>query len=159
IRAGWRRTLRPLARTAITVLNRGHNNDAHLPLQAFLSPDGLHLNDLSYACFGKWVGAAIPAGDETSSGFGRQDHAVVLCPIGPDFLGRPNVSAAVGRNNVLDRILGDRQPNAVHFYFIVVADRAGHRRPAVRQIAARRLGVLADQLRIEAVVPSVVPDS
>jgi len=41
------------------VLNRGHNNDEHLPLQAFLSPDGLHLDDWSYACFGKWVGAAI----------------------------------------------------------------------------------------------------
>jgi lysophospholipase L1-like esterase len=31
----------------------------HLPLQAILSADGLHLNDWSYACFGKWVGAAI----------------------------------------------------------------------------------------------------
>jgi acyl-CoA thioesterase I len=31
----------------------------HLPFEAFLARDGLHMNDWSYACLGKWVGAAI----------------------------------------------------------------------------------------------------
>jgi acyl-CoA thioesterase-1 len=30
-----------------------------LPLQTFLAFDGLHMNDWSYACLGKWMGAAI----------------------------------------------------------------------------------------------------
>ena len=30
-----------------------------LPFDAFVSPDGLHLNDWSYACLAKWLGVAI----------------------------------------------------------------------------------------------------
>jgi acyl-CoA thioesterase I len=30
-----------------------------LPFQTFVSPDGLHMNDWSYACFAKWLGVAI----------------------------------------------------------------------------------------------------
>jgi len=31
----------------------------HLPFDAFVSPDGLHMNDWSYSCLAKWLGAAI----------------------------------------------------------------------------------------------------
>jgi acyl-CoA thioesterase-1 len=31
----------------------------HMPFEAFVSPDGLHMNDWSYACLAKWLGAAI----------------------------------------------------------------------------------------------------
>ncbi len=31
----------------------------HLPFEAFLSSDGLHMNDWSYACLAKWLGASI----------------------------------------------------------------------------------------------------
>lgn len=30
-----------------------------LPFETFVSPDGLHLNDWSYACLAKWIGMAI----------------------------------------------------------------------------------------------------
>jgi acyl-CoA thioesterase-1 len=37
-----------------------HWHDAdNLPFQAFVSPDGLHMNDWSYACLAKWLGASI----------------------------------------------------------------------------------------------------
>jgi acyl-CoA thioesterase-1 len=31
----------------------------HMPFDSFVSPDGLHLNDWSYACLAKWLGFAI----------------------------------------------------------------------------------------------------
>ena len=31
----------------------------HMPFDAFVSPDGLHMNDWSYGCLAKWLGAAI----------------------------------------------------------------------------------------------------
>jgi acyl-CoA thioesterase I len=31
----------------------------HLPFEAFTSPDGLHMNDWSYACLAKWIAVAI----------------------------------------------------------------------------------------------------
>jgi len=31
----------------------------HMPFDAFVSPDGLHMNDWSYACLAKWLGTAI----------------------------------------------------------------------------------------------------
>ena len=30
-----------------------------LPFDAFVSPVGLHMNDWSYACLAKWLGAAV----------------------------------------------------------------------------------------------------
>ncbi|HEY7296813.1 MAG TPA: SGNH/GDSL hydrolase family protein [Xanthobacteraceae bacterium] len=30
-----------------------------IPFETFVSPDGLHMNDWSYACFAKWLGVAI----------------------------------------------------------------------------------------------------
>jgi acyl-CoA thioesterase I len=37
-----------------------HWHDAeHLPFETFLSADGLHMNDWSYACLAKWMAAAI----------------------------------------------------------------------------------------------------
>jgi acyl-CoA thioesterase I len=34
----------------------------HMPFEAFLSPDGLHMNDFSYACVARALGAAIGEG-------------------------------------------------------------------------------------------------
>ena len=43
-----------------------------LPFEAFLSPDGLHMNDWSYACLAKWLGAAIAeAADPSGRNRGR----------------------------------------------------------------------------------------
>jgi lysophospholipase L1-like esterase len=40
------------------MMRRWYQTD-HMPFDAFVSPDGLHMNDWSYGCFAKWLGAAI----------------------------------------------------------------------------------------------------
>jgi acyl-CoA thioesterase I len=40
------------------LMKRWHQSD-HMPFEAFVSPDGVHMNDWSYACLAKWLGAAI----------------------------------------------------------------------------------------------------
>ena len=40
------------------MMRRWYQSD-HLPFDAFVSPDGLHMNDWSYACLAKWLGTAI----------------------------------------------------------------------------------------------------
>jgi lysophospholipase L1-like esterase len=40
------------------LMRRWYQND-HMPFDAFVSPDGLHMNDWSYSCLAKWLGTAI----------------------------------------------------------------------------------------------------
>jgi acyl-CoA thioesterase I len=40
------------------MMRRWYHTD-HMPFDAFVSPDGLHMNDWSYGCLAKWLGAAI----------------------------------------------------------------------------------------------------
>jgi acyl-CoA thioesterase-1 len=40
------------------LMKRWHQTD-HMPFDAFVSPDGVHMNDWSYACLAKWLAAAI----------------------------------------------------------------------------------------------------
>ena len=40
------------------LMKRWHQAE-HMPFDAFVSPDGLHMNDWSYGCLAKWLGAAI----------------------------------------------------------------------------------------------------
>jgi acyl-CoA thioesterase I len=40
------------------LMRRWHQTD-RLPFDAFVSPDGVHMNDWSYGCLAKWLGAAI----------------------------------------------------------------------------------------------------
>jgi hypothetical protein len=40
------------------LMRRWHQTD-HLPFDAFVSPDGVHMNDWSYGCLAKWLSAAI----------------------------------------------------------------------------------------------------
>ena len=40
------------------LMRQWHEGD-HLPFELFLSSDGLHMNDWSYACLAKWLGAAV----------------------------------------------------------------------------------------------------
>jgi len=40
------------------LMRRWHQTD-HMPFEAFVSPDGVHMNDWSYACLAKWLGVAI----------------------------------------------------------------------------------------------------
>jgi len=40
------------------LMRRWYQND-HMPFDAFVSADGLHMNDWSYGCLAKWLAAAI----------------------------------------------------------------------------------------------------
>ncbi|MFL6796742.1 MAG: SGNH/GDSL hydrolase family protein [Xanthobacteraceae bacterium] len=40
-------------------LMRGWHDAEHLPFEAFVSPDGLHMNDWSYGCLAKWLAFGI----------------------------------------------------------------------------------------------------
>jgi hypothetical protein len=39
-------------------MRRWYQSD-HMPFDAFVSPDGLHMNDWSYGCLAKWLATAI----------------------------------------------------------------------------------------------------
>src|SRR5262245_32779918 len=48
-----------------------------------------------------------------------------------------DVSATIGRDDVVDLVVGNRSPRTVHFNFVVVANHATLSRPTIHQIAAR----------------------
>jgi lysophospholipase L1-like esterase len=43
------------------IMRRWHEDD-HMPFGAFVSPDGLHMNDWGYSCLARWLGVAIAEG-------------------------------------------------------------------------------------------------
>src|SRR5215813_7334240 len=66
-----------------------------------------------------------------------------------------DVSATIGRDHVIDLVVGNRRPNTVHFNFVVVANDATLGRPTIHQIAART-SVVSSELRVEALMPFIV---
>jgi hypothetical protein len=69
-----------------------------------------------------------------------------------------NVSAAVRRYHVANRVTGNQHPLAVHLDFVMVADHPTLGRAAIRQAAARTLAVISSELRIEVPMPFIVAD-
>src|SRR5262245_29027591 len=63
-----------------------------------------------------------------------------------------DVSATIGRDHVIDLVVGNRRPNTVHFNFVVIANDATLGRPTIHQIAART-SVVSSELRVEALMP------
>lgn len=41
-----------------TLMRRWYQTD-HMPFDAFVAPDGLHMNDWGYGCLAKWIAAAV----------------------------------------------------------------------------------------------------
>ena len=69
------------------------------------------------------------------------------------------MSATIGRDQVVDLVVGNRRPCTVHFNFIVVADHATLGRPTIHQIAARALAIVSFELRVEPLMPFIVTHS
>jgi hypothetical protein len=65
------------------------------------------------------------------------------------------VSATIGRDHVIDLVVGYRRPNTVHFNFVVIANDATLGRPTIHQIAAQT-SVVSSELRVEALMPFIV---
>jgi|SRR5882762_3595434 len=93
------------------------------------------------------------------SRLGRQNNTIDFSFGGTDLLWGTDVSASIGRRYILDRFLRHPQPGAIHFHLVVVIDHSGLGRTTIRQIAARHIRVLTNELRIEALVPCLVSNS
>jgi hypothetical protein len=66
------------------------------------------------------------------------------------------VRTTVRRDHIVDLIIGDQRPFAVHLNFVVVANHATLGRPTIHQIAARTLAIVSFELRVETLMPFIV---
>jgi hypothetical protein len=66
------------------------------------------------------------------------------------------VSTTIGRDHVVNLVIGNRHPFAIHFDFVVVANHATLGRATIHQVAARTLAVISFELRVEALMPFIV---
>ena len=66
------------------------------------------------------------------------------------------MSTTIGRDHVVNLVIGNRHPFAVHFDFVVVANHATLGRATIHQVAARTLAVISFELRVEALMPFIV---
>jgi hypothetical protein len=66
------------------------------------------------------------------------------------------VSTTIGRDHVVDLVVGNRRPCTVHLNFIVVANHATLSRPTIHQIAARALAIVSFEFRVETLMPFIV---
>jgi hypothetical protein len=69
------------------------------------------------------------------------------------------VSATIGRDYVVDFVVGNRRPCTVHFNFVVVANHATLGRPTIHEIAARASAIISFERRVEPPMPLIVPHS
>jgi hypothetical protein len=70
-----------------------------------------------------------------------------------------DVSATIGRDHVVDLVVGNRCPYTVHFNFVVVTNQATLSRPTIQQIAARALAIVSFEPRVETLMPFIVAHS
>ena len=66
------------------------------------------------------------------------------------------MSATIGRDYVIDLVVGNRRPYTVHFNFVVIANDATLSRPTIHQIAARALAIISFECRVEALMPFIM---
>src|SRR5262245_40173466 len=66
------------------------------------------------------------------------------------------MSATIGRDRIVDLVVRNRRPYAVHFNFVVVANDATLGRSTIHQIAARALAIVSFECRVEALMPFVM---
>jgi hypothetical protein len=62
----------------------------------------------------------------------------------------------IRRDHIVDLVIGDRRPFAVHFNFVVIANHATLGRPTIRQVAARTSAIISFEFRVEALMPFIV---
>src|SRR5260370_6737476 len=67
-----------------------------------------------------------------------------------------DMSATIGRDHIVDLVVGNRRPYTVHFNFVVVANDATLGRSTIHQIAARALAIVSFECRVEALMPFIM---
>jgi hypothetical protein len=60
--------------------------------------------------------------------------------------GSADMSATIWRHHIVDPVIGNRRPFAVHFDLVMVADHAALRRPAVHEVTAGASAVVSVEL-------------
>src|SRR5215510_10549762 len=85
----------------------------------------------------------------------RQNDTEYNALVGTHLSRSADVSATIGRDHVIDLVVGNSRPNTVHFNFVVVANDATLSRPTIHQIAART-SVVSFEFRVEALMPFIV---
>ena len=65
---------------------------------------------------------------------------------------------AIRRDHVVDFVIGDRRPFAVHLDFVMVADHPALRRATIHKVAASALAVISVQLGVKLHMPPIVAD-
>src|SRR6516164_4145494 len=68
------------------------------------------------------------------------------------------MSATIRRDHIVDPVVGNRRPFAVHLDFVMVANHAALRRATVHEVTAGASAVVSVQLRIKLPMPPIVAD-
>ena len=69
-----------------------------------------------------------------------------------------HMRTAIRRDHVVDFVIGDRRPFAVHLDFVMVADHPALRRATIHKVAASALAVISVQLGVKLHMPPIVAD-
>jgi len=72
--------------------------------------------------------------------------------------GSADMSATIRRDHVIDLVIGNRCPFAVHLDLVMVADHAALRRTTVHKVTAGASAVVSVQLRVKFPMPPIVAD-
>src|SRR5262245_5874266 len=97
-------------------------------------------------------------GRAAASAVRREDNAVDHAFVAAYLFWSADVSATIGRNDVVNRVSGNRHPLAVNFDFIMVTNHAALGRAAIPHAAAGALAVISFELRVEVPMPFIVAD-
>ena len=82
------------------------------------------------------VGTAFNAKSALPSALRRQNDAEYNALVLTHLSRSADVSATIGRDHVVDLVVGNRRPYTVHLNFVVVANHATLGWPTIHQIAA-----------------------
>ena len=66
------------------------------------------------------------------------------------------MSTPIGRDHVVNLVIGNRYPFAIHFHFVVVTHHATLGRATIRQAAARTSTIISFEFQIEIMMPLIV---
>src|SRR2546423_1197483 len=69
-----------------------------------------------------------------------------------------HMRATIRRNHIVDLVIWDRGPFAVHLDFVMVADHPALGRATVHEVTASALAVISVQLGVKFHMPSIVAD-
>src|SRR5215467_4377480 len=95
-------------------------------------------------------------GDGLLSALERQNDAEQNALVWTHLPWSADVSATIGRDHIVDLVVGNRRPRTVHFNFVMVANHAALGRPTIHQIAARAFAIISFEFRIEVAMPFIV---